>query len=94
MAHLCLLKLTQLRAEADAAIQRAEQAEAKNKTYEQQILKLEQENKSLQHQSNHNYRSTNGMDRIKEVRIPFLAVICSPLSVEIDTAARGSRCRY
>lgn len=41
--------MTQLRAEADAAIERAEQAEAKNKTYEQQILTLEQDNKSLQH---------------------------------------------
>jgi tropomyosin len=44
--------LTQLRAEADAAIERAEQAEAKNKTHEQQILQLEQENKSLQHRLN------------------------------------------
>ena len=32
--------MMQLRAEADAAIERAEQAEAKNRAYEQQILQL------------------------------------------------------
>jgi tropomyosin len=41
--------LTQLRAEADAAIDRAEAAEAKNKKYEQQILEHEQTITSLTH---------------------------------------------
>ena len=41
--------MTQLRAEADAANDRAEAAEAKNKKQDQQILQLEQENSSLQH---------------------------------------------
>ena len=41
--------MNQLRAEADAANDRAEAAEAKNKQYEQQILELKQKNKLLQH---------------------------------------------
>lgn len=42
-------KLASLRAESDAAVERAEAAEAKNKTYEQQILGKDQEIASLQH---------------------------------------------
>jgi len=42
-------KLNALRAEADAALERAENAEAKNKTYEQTILEKEQEISSLNH---------------------------------------------
>ena len=38
-----------LRAEADAAVARAEEAEAKNKKYEQLLLEKEQEITSLQH---------------------------------------------
>jgi tropomyosin len=42
-------KLAGLRAEADAAAERAEAAEAKNKKYEQLLLEREQENASLAH---------------------------------------------
>jgi tropomyosin, fungi type len=42
-------RLTQLRVEADNAVERAEAAEAKNKTYEQQLLERDQEIQSLQH---------------------------------------------
>ncbi|KAG8949886.1 hypothetical protein FRC04_008189 [Tulasnella sp. 424] len=42
-------KLAQLRAEADAAVDRAEQAEAKNKKYEQELLQKDQEIGSLTH---------------------------------------------
>ncbi|KAI9440461.1 tropomyosin [Lactarius indigo] len=42
-------KLANLRAEADAAVERAEAAEAKNKTYEQALLQKDQEITSLQH---------------------------------------------
>jgi len=42
-------KLAQLRHEADAAIERAETAEAKNKKYEQEVLEKDQEIASLQH---------------------------------------------
>lgn len=38
-----------LRTEADAAVERAEIAEAKNKKYEQEILQKDQEITSLQH---------------------------------------------
>lgn len=38
-----------MRVEADAAVERAEQAEAKNKKYEQQLLEKDQEITSLQH---------------------------------------------
>lgn len=39
-----------LRVEADAAVERAEGAESKNKKYEQEILTRDQEIQSLQHQ--------------------------------------------
>lgn len=42
-------KLEQLRAEADAATERAEAAEAKNKQFEQELLNKEQEITSLAH---------------------------------------------
>ena len=42
-------KLTALRVEADNAVARAEEAEAKNKKYEQLLLEKEQEVGSLQH---------------------------------------------
>lgn len=42
-------KLAALRAEADAAVERAETAETKNKTYEQELLQKDQEITSLQH---------------------------------------------
>ncbi|KAI9464540.1 tropomyosin [Lactarius psammicola] len=42
-------KLANLRAEADAAVERAEAAEAKNKKYEQDLLGKDQEITSLQH---------------------------------------------
>ncbi|KAG8908630.1 hypothetical protein FRB99_004918 [Tulasnella sp. 403] len=42
-------KLSALRAEADAAVDRAEAAEAKNKKYEQELLVKDQEIGSLQH---------------------------------------------
>ncbi|KDQ61671.1 hypothetical protein JAAARDRAFT_31136 [Jaapia argillacea MUCL 33604] len=42
-------KLAALRAEADAAVTRAEDAEAKNKKYEQLLLEKDQEITSLQH---------------------------------------------
>jgi len=41
--------LTSLRAEADSAVDRAEQAEAKNKKLEQEILAKDQEIQSLKH---------------------------------------------
>ncbi|KAG6828917.1 hypothetical protein H0H92_006303 [Tricholoma furcatifolium] len=41
--------MNQLRAEADNAITRAEEAEAKNKKYEQALLEKDQEITSLQH---------------------------------------------
>lgn len=41
--------MDQLRAEADNAVTRAEEAEAKNKKYEQAILEKDQEITSLQH---------------------------------------------
>jgi tropomyosin, fungi type len=41
--------MTILRAEADAAVERAEQAEARNKAFEQEILKKDQEISSLTH---------------------------------------------
>jgi tropomyosin, fungi type len=44
-----LQKLASLRAEADAAHERAEEAEAKNKKYEQLILERDQEISSLSH---------------------------------------------
>lgn len=42
-------KLSSLRLEADNAVQRAEDAEAKNKKYEQLLLEKDQEITSLQH---------------------------------------------
>jgi tropomyosin, fungi type len=42
-------KLNALRAEADANVERAEQAEAMNKKYEQEILEKDQDIISLQH---------------------------------------------
>jgi tropomyosin len=42
-------KLASLRAEADAAVDRAEAAETKNKAYEQQILEKDADIKSLSH---------------------------------------------
>lgn len=42
-------KLTALRVEADNAVSRAEEAEAKNKKYEQSLLEKDQEITSLQH---------------------------------------------
>jgi tropomyosin, fungi type len=42
-------KLAALRAEADISIERAEAAEAKNKTYEQELLQKDQEITSLTH---------------------------------------------
>ncbi|PFH51943.1 hypothetical protein AMATHDRAFT_74632 [Amanita thiersii Skay4041] len=42
-------KMNQLRVEADNAVTRAEEAEAKNKKYEQHLLEKEQEITSLQH---------------------------------------------
>ena len=42
-------RLQSLRAEADNAVARAEEAEAKNKKYEQTLLEKEQEITSLQH---------------------------------------------
>jgi len=42
-------RLQQLRVEADAAVERAEAAEAKNKQYEQQLLEKDHEIGSLQH---------------------------------------------
>jgi len=42
-------KLNSLRTEADNAVLRAEEAEAKNKKYEQVLLEKEQEITSLQH---------------------------------------------
>jgi len=42
-------KMTQLRVEADNAVARAEEAETKNKKYEQIILEKDQEITSLQH---------------------------------------------
>lgn len=45
-------KLNSLRAEADAAIERAEEAESKNKRLEQESLQKEQEITSLQHKLN------------------------------------------
>jgi len=42
-------KLATLRAEADRAVDRAEEAEAKNKKYEQELLMKDQEIQSLQH---------------------------------------------
>ena len=47
--HRALQKLNQLRSEADAALLRAEEAEAKNKKYEQEILQKDQEITSLNH---------------------------------------------
>jgi tropomyosin len=44
-----LQKLNQLRTEADAATDRAEEAEARNKKLEQQLLEREQEISSLTH---------------------------------------------
>lgn len=44
-----LQRLTQLRSEADSAIERAEAAEAKVKKLEQQLLEKDQEITSLQH---------------------------------------------
>lgn len=41
--------MASLRAEADAAVERAETAEAKNKKLEQELLAKEQENASLKH---------------------------------------------
>jgi len=43
-------RLASLRQEADASVDRAEAAEAKNKKYEQEILTRDQEISSLQHQ--------------------------------------------
>jgi len=45
-------RLAALRAEADAAVDRAEQAEAKNKKYEQELLVKDQEIQSLTHKLN------------------------------------------
>jgi predicted nucleic acid-binding Zn-ribbon protein len=44
-----LQKMASLRAESDSAVERAEQAEAKNKKLEQLLLEKEQEITSLQH---------------------------------------------
>ena len=46
---MCPQRLAQLRQEADNAVTRAEEAEAKNKKYEQLLLEKEQEITSLTH---------------------------------------------
>jgi tropomyosin len=48
---LCSQRLAQLRVEADAAVERAEEAEKKNKGLEQHLLANEQEIKSLTHRN-------------------------------------------
>ena len=47
--YLVFQKMNQLRAEADNAVTRAEEAENKNKKYEQILLEKDQEITSLQH---------------------------------------------
>jgi tropomyosin len=46
---VCFQKMNQLRTEADNAVARAEEAETKNKKYDQILLEKDQEITSLQH---------------------------------------------